>query len=97
MKNDALWKKTIERLKHYRNCVLCRVSETLGIGYFALGKAFAECYTWQRILSKYFIAKDFFPEYFFRTFGKDFVSTWQKKALDKLRIEKNLKKQQNIF
>jgi hypothetical protein len=29
---------------HYRNRVLCRVSKTLGKGYFTLGKGFAECF-----------------------------------------------------
>jgi hypothetical protein len=57
--------------KHYRNRVLCQVS--LGKGYFTLGKAFAECNTWQRTLGKYFIGKGFFAEYFFRTLGKDFA------------------------
>jgi hypothetical protein len=33
--------------KHYRNHVLCRVSKTLGKGYFTLDKAFAECNTRQ--------------------------------------------------
>jgi hypothetical protein len=36
---------------HYRNRFLCRVSKTLGKGYFTLGK--------------YFIGKWFFVEYFF--------------------------------
>jgi hypothetical protein len=70
--------------KHYRNHVLCRVSKTLGKGYFTLDKAFVECNTRQRILGKYFIGKGFFVEYFFRT-------------LSKLRIEKNPKKIENIF
>jgi hypothetical protein len=56
---------------HYRNRVLCRVSKTLGKGYFILGK----CY----------IGKGFFAEYFFRTLCKDFAEC--QKALDKLRIE----------
>jgi hypothetical protein len=33
---------------HYRNRVLCRVSKTLGKGYFTLDKGFAECNTRQR-------------------------------------------------
>jgi hypothetical protein len=58
---------------HYRNRVLCRVSKTLGKGYFTLGKGFAECNTRQRTLGKYFIGKGLFAECFFRTLGKDFV------------------------
>jgi hypothetical protein len=50
---------------HYRNRVLCRVSKTLGKGYFTIGKVFAECNTRQRTLGKYFIGKGFFAEYFF--------------------------------
>ena len=56
---------------------------------------FAECNTRQKILGKYFISKGFFAEYFFRTLGKDFAEC--RKALDKLKIAKNPKKQQNIF
>ena len=40
-------------------------------------------------------AKSSLPSAFFRTLGKDFAEC--QKALGKLRIEKNLKKQQNIF
>jgi hypothetical protein len=43
-----------DRRHHYRNRVLCRVSKTLGKGYFTLGKAFAECNTRQRTLGKDF-------------------------------------------
>jgi hypothetical protein len=75
---------------HYRNRVLCRVSKTLGKGHFTLGKGFAECNTRQRTLGKDFIGKGFFAECFFS-------DTRQRKTLGKLRIEKNLKKQQNIF
>jgi hypothetical protein len=71
------WKPPI----HYRNRVLCRVSKTLGKGYFTLGKAFAECNNRQRTLDKYFIGKGFFAECFFRTLGKDFVEC--QKALGK--------------
>jgi hypothetical protein len=60
------------------------VFKTLGKGYFTLGKAFAECNTRQKILGKYFIGKEFFAKYFFRTLGKDFVES--RKALGKLRI-----------
>jgi hypothetical protein len=42
--------------EHYRNRVLCRVSKTLGKGYFTLGK--------------YFIDKRFFAEYFFPSVEK---------------------------
>jgi hypothetical protein len=66
---------------HYRNRVLCRVSKTLGKGYFTLDKAFAEGNTRQRTLDKYFIGKGFFAEYFFRTLGKDFAEC--RKALSK--------------
>jgi hypothetical protein len=34
------------------------VSKTLGKGYFTLGKAFAECNTWQGTLGKYLIGKE---------------------------------------
>jgi hypothetical protein len=71
------------------------VSKTLGKCHFTLGKAFAECNTRQRILGKHFIGKEFFAEYFFRTLDKDFAEC--RKTLGKLRIEKNPKKQQNIF
>jgi hypothetical protein len=47
-----------------------------------------------KTLGKYFIAKGFFAEYFFRTLGKVFAEC--RKALGKLIIEK-IKKQQNIF
>jgi hypothetical protein len=61
---------------HYRNRILCRVSKTLGKGYFTLGKAFAECNTWQRTLDKYLIGKKpnsgsvpfFFLRFFFKYF-----------------------------
>jgi hypothetical protein len=66
---------------HYRNRVLCRVSKTLGKGYFPLGKGFAECNTRQRTLGKYFIGKRFFAECFFRTLGKEFAEC--QKALGK--------------
>jgi hypothetical protein len=86
---------------HYRNHVLCRVSKTLGKGYFTLGKAFAECNTRQRTLDKYFIGKEFFAEYFFSDTRQRLCrvpkSTRQRKTLGKLRIEKIKKKQQNIF
>jgi hypothetical protein len=52
-------------MTHYRNRVLCRVSKTLGKGYFTLGKGFAECNTRQRTLGKDFIGKEFFAECFF--------------------------------
>jgi hypothetical protein len=71
------------------------VSQTLGKGHFTLGKAFAECYTQQIILGKYFIGKGFFTEYFFRTLDKDFVKC--RKTLGKLRIAKNPQKHKNIL
>jgi hypothetical protein len=46
-------------------------------------------------LGKYFIGKWFFDEYFFLTLGKDFAEC--RKALDKLRIEKNPKKQKHFL
>jgi hypothetical protein len=45
-----------------------------------------------RVLDKYFISKGFFVKWFFRTLSKDFIEC--RKALDKLRIAKNPKKQQ---
>jgi hypothetical protein len=53
----------------------------LGKDHFTLVKAFAECYTRQRIFGKYFIGKGFFAEYFFRTLGKDSIEC--RKALGK--------------
>jgi hypothetical protein len=51
------------------------VSKTLGKGYFTLGKAFAECNTWQGTLGKYLIGKEpnsgsvpFFFAIFFQIF-----------------------------
>ena len=38
--------------KHYRTGLVCRVSNTLGKGPFALGKGFAECGTRQTALGK---------------------------------------------
>jgi hypothetical protein len=49
---------------HYRNQLLCRVSQTLGKGYFTLGKGFAECNTWQRTLGELYIGSGLFAEYF---------------------------------
>jgi hypothetical protein len=67
--------------RHYRNRVLCRVSKTLGKDYFTLGKEHSTIF-----LS----AKGSLPSTFFRTLGKDFAEC--RKALGKLRIEKNKKK-----
>ena len=47
---------------HYRIQLLCRVPQALDKGRYTLGKAFAECYTRQRVLGKRFIGKDFFAE-----------------------------------
>jgi hypothetical protein len=86
-------------LSYYRNRVLCRVSKTLGKGYFTLGKAFAECNTRQRTLDKYFIGKGFIAEYFFSNTRQRLCrvskSTRQRKTLGKLRIE--FKKKQQFF
>jgi hypothetical protein len=49
---------------HYRNQLLCRVSETHGKGYFTLGKGFAECNTRQRTLDELYIGNSLFAEYF---------------------------------
>jgi hypothetical protein len=49
---------------HYWNRVLCRVPEALSKPRKTLGKAFAECRTRQRGLSKKYIGKGFFAEYF---------------------------------
>jgi hypothetical protein len=40
---------------HYPTQLLCRVSQTLGKGYFTLGKGFAECNTRQRTLGELYI------------------------------------------
>ena len=52
------------RRRHYRTQLLCRVSQTLGKGYFTLGKSFAECNTRQRTLGELYIGNDLFVEYF---------------------------------
>jgi hypothetical protein len=87
--------------KHYRNRVLCRVSKTLGKGYFTLGKAFAECNTRQRTLGKDFIGKGFFAECFFsdtrQRLCRVLKSTRQRKTLGKLRIEKIKKNSKTFF
>jgi hypothetical protein len=49
---------------HYRMQLLCRVSQTLGKGYFTLGKCFAECNTRQRTLGELYIGNSLFAEYF---------------------------------
>jgi hypothetical protein len=45
---------------HYWIQALCRVPKAPGKGYFALGKAFAGCSTWQRASGKKLVSKDFF-------------------------------------
>jgi hypothetical protein len=50
--------------QHYRNQFLCRVSQTLGNGYFTLGKGFAECNTRQITLGELYIGSGLFAEYF---------------------------------
>jgi hypothetical protein len=50
--------------KHYRNQLLCHVSQTHGKGYFTLGKGFAECNTRQRTLGELYIGSGLFAEYF---------------------------------
>jgi hypothetical protein len=82
------------RSRHYRNRVLCRVSKTLGKGYFTLGKAFVECNTRQRTLGKDFIGKGFFAECFFSDTRQKHSA---KKNTRQIKNRKNLKKQQNIF
>jgi hypothetical protein len=49
---------------HYRTQLLCRVSQTLGKGYFTLGKGFVECNTRQRTLGELYIGNSLFAEYF---------------------------------
>jgi len=49
---------------HYRIQAICRVPNALGKGYFALGKAFAECSTRQRASGKKSVGKEFFAERF---------------------------------
>jgi hypothetical protein len=91
----------IKSYRHYRNRVLCRVSKTLGKGYFTLGKGFAECNTRQRTLGKDFIGKGFFAECFFSDTRQRLCrvpkSTRQRKTLDKLRIEKIKKNSKTFF
>ena len=54
----------VKDIMHYRTQLLCRVSQTLGKGYFTLGKGFAECNTRQRTLGELYIGNSFFAEYF---------------------------------
>jgi hypothetical protein len=49
---------------HYRNQLLCRVSQTHGKDNFTLGKRFAECYTRQRTLGELYIGNSLFADYF---------------------------------
>jgi hypothetical protein len=51
-------------IHHYRNQLLCRVSETHSKGYFTLSKAFAECNTRQRTIDELYIGNSLFAEYF---------------------------------
>jgi hypothetical protein len=76
---------------HYRNRVLCRVSKTLGKGYFTLGKAFAECNTRQIFHRQMVLCRVLF----FGHSAKTLPSV--KKHSANFRIEKIKKKQQNIF
>jgi hypothetical protein len=71
---------------HYLNRVLCRVSKTLGKGYFTLDKGFAECNTRQRTFGKYFIGKGFFAECFFSDTRQRLCR--QRKTLGKLKSKK---------
>ena len=50
---------------HYRTGLVCRVSNTLGKGPFALGKGFAECGTRQTALGKKSDGEDTFAECLF--------------------------------
>jgi hypothetical protein len=60
---------------------------------------FAEClrsfYTRQRILSKHFIGKRFFTEYFFRTLGKDFVKCRKNTRQRLYRVSKSTRQIKN--
>jgi len=46
------------------------VSDALGKGKIALGKAFAECNTWQRITAKMLTVKPALPSAKMRALGK---------------------------
>jgi hypothetical protein len=70
----------VDEDNHYRNRVLCRVSKTLGKGYFTLGKGFAETLGKEHS-AKISSAKGSLPSAFFRTLGKDFAEC--QKALGK--------------
>jgi DNA modification methylase len=61
---------------HYRNRVLCRVSKTLGKGYFTLGKDF--------------MGKGFFAEYFFRALYRVSKNTRQIKNRKNLKKQQNI-------
>lgn len=45
---------------HYQTHRICRMLHTLNKYFFALVKAYAECYTRQKTLGKHFIGKEFF-------------------------------------
>ena len=57
-----IMREEIMHARHYWIQVLCRVPEVLGKGYIALGKAFAECGTWQSTHGKKLIGKALFAE-----------------------------------
>jgi hypothetical protein len=63
-KHNATWKRLWKSSVHYRNQLLCRVSQTHGKGNFTLGKCFAECNTRQRTLGELYIGNNLFAEYY---------------------------------
>jgi hypothetical protein len=88
--------KITKQSLHYRNRVLCRVSKTLGKGYFTLGKCFAECNTRQRFQRQRVLCRVLFSDTRQRLYRVS-KSTRQRKTLGKLRIEKIKKNSKTFF
>jgi hypothetical protein len=81
---------------HYQNRVLCRVSKTLGKGYFTLGKAFAECNTRQIFYRQKVLCRVLFSDTRQRLCQVS-NNTRQRKALGKLRKSKKIKQTEKHF
>ena len=81
---------------HYRIHRLCRVPQALGKAWNTLGKDFAECNTRQRAHSKKINGKGLFAECYLSGTPQSICrvpkNTRQRKALDKIKTEKNPEK-----
>jgi len=86
---------------HYRQTRALPSAITLGKEGFALGKAFAECCTRQRVSAYPFTAKASLPSAACRALGKAFAecrkSTRQRFTLGKMKMRKNPKIIANFF